>query len=167
MSQGKDPEASPCGDAAAPSYFEFESDFVDSLRCIPMVVRLRLDVSGVKLKLNEWSKLGKTERCALAESPCVTGEEITAFRESLSGMVEQATGSRPSLLADLPEPVWDRSDAVPAQVIEQAGALGLAFPVRAWAALRPLQRFALVKLSRPGHENRNFLPAMKEFGLAP
>ncbi|MGB0562374.1 MAG: nitrate reductase associated protein, partial [Spirulinaceae cyanobacterium] len=35
-----------------------------------------------------------------------------------------------------------------------------------WQALRPDQRFALIKLSRPGHENRNFLPAMQEFGLA-
>ncbi|MDA0674030.1 MAG: hypothetical protein O3C67_10055, partial [Cyanobacteria bacterium] len=33
------------------------------------------------------------------------------------------------------------------------------------AGLIPLQRFALIKLSRPGHENRNFLPACQEFGL--
>jgi hypothetical protein len=150
-----------------PSYFAFESDFVDSLRCIPMAVRLRLDVSGVKLKLNEWSKLNHAERCALVESPCGTEEEIAAYRDSLSRMVEQAAGVRPSLLAELPEPVWEKSDAIPAQVIDQARALGLAFPPEAWASLRPLQRFALVKLSRPGHENRNFLPAMREFGLAP
>jgi hypothetical protein len=27
-----------------PVLFKFESDFVDSLRCIPMVVRLKLDL---------------------------------------------------------------------------------------------------------------------------
>jgi hypothetical protein len=35
-----------------------------------------------------------------------------------------------------------------------------------WAALSPLQRFALIKLSRSSHENSNFLPALKEFQLA-
>lgn len=30
---------------------------------------------------------------------------------------------------------------------------------------RVLQRFALYKLTRPGHDNDNFLPAMREFGL--
>jgi len=29
-----------------------------------------------------------------------------------------------------------------------------------------LQRFALFKLTRKGHGNRNFLPALREFGLA-
>ena len=36
-----------------------------------------------------------------------------------------------------------------------------------WAALAPLQRFALYKLTRPGHKNENFLPAMREFTLLP
>jgi hypothetical protein len=31
--------------------------------------------------------------------------------------------------------------------------------------LTPLQRFALIKLTRSQHENNNFLPALIEFGL--
>jgi hypothetical protein len=34
-----------------------------------------------------------------------------------------------------------------------------------WKDLNVLQRFALLKLTRPGHENKNFPKAMKEFGL--
>ena len=34
-----------------------------------------------------------------------------------------------------------------------------------WKELSPLQRFALIKLSRRGHENRNFYPALQEFKL--
>ena len=34
-----------------------------------------------------------------------------------------------------------------------------------WKNLNPLQRFALTKLTRGGHENENFLPALREFGL--
>jgi hypothetical protein len=153
-------------DASADSaFFGFEADFVDSLRCIPMAVRLRLDVTGVKLKLNEWSKLGQAERLALAKNPCRSDAEMSAYREGLFRLVEKTSATRPSMLLDLPDPVWEDPTRVPAQVLEQAKALGLEFPGEAWASLSPLQRFALTKLSRPGHENRNFLPAFREFGL--
>jgi len=34
-----------------------------------------------------------------------------------------------------------------------------------WKNLNSLQRFALIKLTRGGHENENFIPALREFGL--
>ncbi|MDB5105605.1 MAG: hypothetical protein JWP91_3294 [Fibrobacteres bacterium] len=146
-------------------FFGFEADFVDSLRCIPMAVRMRLDITGVKLKLNEWSKLSRDQRLELASKPCGTETEIEAYREAVSRMAEESSGARPSMLPELPETVWENADLVPEQVLEQAHALGMELPLAAWASLHPLQRFALVKLSRPGHENRNFPPAMREFGL--
>lgn len=63
------------------TFFKFEADFVDTLRCVPMIVRFKLDTVGIKLSLRAWS------------------------------------------------------------------------------------RFALAKLARGGHENANFLPALREFGL--
>jgi len=36
---------------------------------------------------------------------------------------------------------------------------------RAWSELNALQRFTLFKLTRPGHRNRNFPLALREFGL--
>lgn len=146
--------------------FRFESDFVESLRCIPMAVRYRLDAAGVKLKLNEWSKLGKPERRILVDLPCGTPEEIRTFREMLSSLVAVACGAPPGLLSEAPEPLWE-SETTPAQVQEKARECGLLLPDDAWASLSALQRFALLKLSRPGHENRNFLPALDEFGVLP
>ncbi|MBD0342498.1 MAG: nitrate reductase associated protein, partial [Microcoleus sp. Co-bin12] len=37
------------------TFFEFEADFVEALRCIPMKVRLKLDTCGIKLKLQDWN----------------------------------------------------------------------------------------------------------------
>jgi hypothetical protein len=145
--------------------FGFESDFVASLRCIPMAVRYRLDLSGVKLKLNEWSKLKEGDRRSLVGRPCGTPEEIAAYREELSDLVARTCGHPPSLLPDPVDRQWD-SPAVPSQVREKAAAEGMTLADSAWASLSPLQRFALIKLSRPGHENLNFRPAAREFGLA-
>jgi hypothetical protein len=50
-------------------------------------------------------------------------------------------------------------------VQEKANEIEHAIALDQWASLTPLQRFALIKLSRSGHENRNFLPALQEFDL--
>jgi hypothetical protein len=60
--------------------------------------------------------------------------------------------------------VW-KSEGVPEQVLARAGEMGVVISQGQWAALHPLQRFALVKLVRPGHEGHNFGPVLKEFRL--
>ena len=40
-------------------------DFTADLRCIPMAVHRKLDLAGIKLKLQHWSALGETERAKL------------------------------------------------------------------------------------------------------
>lgn len=147
-------------------FFGFESDFVDSLRCIPMQVRMQLDVAGVKLKLNEWSRFSPEDRLSLTRYECGTPDGIREYRAALIILVAKTSGVAPSMLPELPEPVWENGATVPGQVAAQARSLGLEVAPAAWSRLDPLERFALVKLSRAGHENRNFLPAMKEFGLA-
>lgn len=144
-------------------YFAFESDFVDTLRCVPMCVRLKLDQAGVKLKLNEWSKMDPAERAYMADMPCGTRDEVRGFRDFTSLLVRINCGALPSLMTP-PDPLWEAGTA-PAQVTEKAATLGLPFPADAWGRLDALQRFALVKLSRPGHEGANFAPALREFGV--
>ena len=43
--------------------------------------------------------------------------------------------------------------------------LNLAVGGQGWQGLSELQRFALMKLSHPGHEHRNLPRALAEFGL--
>jgi len=43
---------------------------------------------------------------------------------------------------------------------------GCGLTVEQWSDLAPIQRFALIKLTRPGHEmTSSFVEALKEFGL--
>jgi hypothetical protein len=145
--------------------FDFEADFIDSLRCIPMQVRYKLDTCGIKLKLQHWHLFGYTDRQQLTLMPCETAIEIQAYREFLSELIIKATGDRPKELPIDPEPDWLNASRVPEVVVDKAQTVGVDITVNQWALLPPLQRFALIKLSRAGHENRNFLPAAQEFGL--
>ncbi|GCD54512.1 hypothetical protein NBRC3188_3209 [Acetobacter pasteurianus NBRC 3188] len=42
--------------------FNFEMDFATSLRCIPMIVRMKLDLCGVKLSLRQWCRFTRQEQ---------------------------------------------------------------------------------------------------------
>ncbi|HUO21717.1 MAG TPA: nitrate reductase associated protein [Caulobacteraceae bacterium] len=149
-----------------PVYFRFEQDFVDSLRCVPMGVRLKLDLCGVKLSLRQWSRFTKTDRQDLAAAPCQTPPEIDRFRAAVIALIHQRANQSPAFIPIEADPLWAETDGVPGGVTAQATDLGRRPPsLEQWRSLSELQRFALVKLSRPGHENENFLPALGEFGL--
>lgn len=143
--------------------FRFEADFVDSLRCIPMAVRMKLDIVGIKLSLAQWHQFSSEQRQQLVEMPCGSPTEKNDYRSTLQNWILRETG-KPAKELDSTSYPWE-SNLLPKTVIDQASSLGYKFSQTQWAGLSPLQRFALIKLSRPGHENKNFEPALIEFGL--
>jgi hypothetical protein len=64
-----------------------------------------------------------------------------------------------------PYPTWLDSNNLPVTLQEKAQEIGISISLSQWANLTSLQRFALIKLSRPGHENKNFPRAIAEFNL--
>ncbi|HEY3796997.1 MAG TPA: nitrate reductase associated protein [Caulobacteraceae bacterium] len=151
---------------AADGFFAFEADFVASLRCIPMSVRLKLDRAGIKLSLRQWSCFTRLDRQALVDAPCRSGPEIDRYAGRLVALVRDRAGETAKPLPEPVDPQWEGADRPPPAVVAFANGQGLAAPTpRQWAALSELQRFALVKLSRDNHDNVNFMPAMREFGL--
>ncbi|MBN3921824.1 nitrate reductase associated protein [Nostoc sp. NMS4] len=146
-------------------FFQFEAEFVDSLRCIPMQVRCKLDTCGIKLKLSDWNQMATDQRQVLVELPCTTETEIQSYREYIQQLIIQRTGIPATKLSIEPHPAWLDSAIVPASLQEKAQEIGVTLTQQDWTALTPLQRFALIKLSHPGHENKNFKRAIAEFHL--
>lgn len=137
--------------------FAFETAFNDGLRCVPMAVRLKLDQAGVKMDLRAWVKFTDDERRELLDLPAGPG-----FRNRARALATERLGEVPK---DLPVPEkfpWEQ-DEPPADLAAKAAQESVS--LAGWTALSHLQRFALAKLSRPSHENHNFLPACREFGL--
>ena len=148
--------------SAWPSHcFAFEADFTGDLRCIPMAVRRKLDLAGVKLKLVHWGGLETQERqqlLAWGDGP----EEIAALRDWLMVRSHQLPQGPASPLEPAVSYSWQQGEQVP-EVLQQACAqLQLTLRPNAWRQLSELERFALVKLSHPGHEHRNLPLALVE-----
>lgn len=146
--------------------FEFEQDFAGSLQCIPMVVRFKLDHCGIKLSLEQWCRFTHVDRQQLVQFPCSTPNTKAVYRRMLADMIYTRAGQEAKEVRIDPAPEWANAEAVPAQLQRYASQAGLTPPtVTQWAGLSPLQRFALLKLTRAGHDNANFTPAMREFGV--
>ena len=148
-------------------YFNFEEDFIEkNVRCIPMIVRFKMDAAGIKLKLAEWSKFKREERVELALMPATTAEELQAYHQYLTKLVVQYTGINPTELVVEDNPDWDNVKTVPEVITEKSKEFDATIVLKQWQNLTSLQRFALLKLSKSGHENINFPKALKEFNLA-
>jgi hypothetical protein len=147
--------------------FEFESDFVASLRCIPMAVRMKLDRCGLKVTLRQWSRLSHEDRQTLLHCLCRSPNEVSEYRRLVSDLLMKRAHENVRPLEEASEALQLMSGAIPGSVIDFARSVGLSPPSEAdWAALSDLQRFALIKLTRKNHDNVNFAPAMREFALA-
>lgn len=144
--------------------FNFEMDFATSLRCIPMIVRMKLDLCGVKLSLRQWCRFTRQEREILVIQSVTTLAEEEGYREFLLHLIKTRTGEEPKLLPSAKTEPWQLLHSVPEVIKLKAKEKGLQAPTPdQWQHLSPLQRFALLKLTRSGHENQNFAPALKEF----
>ena len=159
------PEGEMSVSMAASPYFDFEQDFVGSLRCIPMQVRHSLDTCGVKLKLEHWNKFTQAERQSLVAWPCRTRTEANVYRDRLQALICDRCGEPAKTLDISDSPPWQNLATIPPQVVDKFQSQAIPITLEQWANLSELQRFALIKLSRSSHENNNFMPAVEEFGL--
>jgi hypothetical protein len=151
--------------AKSANYFQFEADFVNTLQCIPMLVRMKLDNCGVKLKLVHWNQFSQAERETLVNLPCSTLNQRHTYRKWLQDLIITKTGQPAKDLAIDPNPPWLNEANIPDSVQTKAQEHNLSLSLEQWSNLNPAQRFALIKLSRPSHENKNFRPALQEFGI--
>ena len=147
------------------SYFQFEADFVGSLQCIPMSVRMKLDNCGIKLKLAHWNQFSQQERQMLVDKSCSSESERMAYRNWLQNLIIVKTGQPAKQLAVDPNPPWLDPTNIPDSVELKTAECQANLSLEQWSNLSPAQRFALIKLSRPSHENKNFVPALQEFGI--
>ena len=74
------------------------------------------------------------------------------MKEDLSSVHEQYKDQTPAI----------QSDVVPDQLKQAAALRSVELTNRAWADLRELERFALCKLARPGHDHHNLEAALSE-----
>lgn len=142
-------------------YFYFEDDFIRDLRCIPLCVRRKLDLIGIKLKLTHWQEFNLTEKSKIVNWPD-SRKELLNLKEFLKNKTSNSKyGEAKEIKESINEP-WQNNTKVPDKVLKAAQKRGINISDEKWKNLSELDRFAFCKLIRPSHEHNNLDKAFEE-----
>jgi len=142
--------------------FDFEAGIYQSLSCLPMAARRKLDRLGLKISLEQWQRMSRAERLMICHAPASTPEEHEALSLFLHEVALARSGSPPRPLSDESRQEAEPAVEPPAPLVANANQLGVVLTSREWQRLDEDERYALIKLggvSRPSH---NFKAALAE-----
>ncbi len=141
--------------------FAFEADLYETLECLPMAVKRKLDRIALKIGRKQWTAMGQGERLAICHLPAESKEEC----ETLRLFILEAVARQGTEPVSLPESVRQLSEPpreIPAAVAESARAVGFLIDQQKWTSLDADQRYALIKLIDAG-KKRKRSRALAEF----
>ncbi len=73
-----------------PRIFSFERELHATLDLMPLAIRRKLDLAGVKLSLDGWQAMAIADRRALVEAEVGDDASLAAFAASLRAAAERA-----------------------------------------------------------------------------
>jgi hypothetical protein len=142
--------------------FDLEGDIHRTLEFIPLAVRRKLDLAGLKLSLAAWTAMTRAERLAVCHLPVDGPGDLEVYREAVAGFAERAGHpAAPLEGGPLDGSAWGAS-RIPESVAARAPRLWAA----QWSALPEEARYVLFRLSEPRRGPEKLEAALRELRLA-
>ena len=142
--------------------FRYESEFYPTLSRVPLHVRMKLDVTGVKISLSDWRSFSFEERTALCHLPVDTDEEQRAFVGTLDFLSRRYRGAPVAMTQAINSLLWDRPNQVPSPVAEKSAERGQTVTPEEWARWKSHQRYALYKTAVSQSDPEPFFAVLGE-----
>src|SRR6202167_3895204 len=143
--------------------FKFEGEMHESLQCVPMAVRRKLDRVGLKIGLEQWKSLDRGERLAICHFPVDSSEECDGLAVWIREAMKRRLGVEPNTLTDTQRASAEPPASPPNRVVMHARAAGFDLSDAAWSRLDSDERFALMKMADAETPSHNLGAALKEF----
>ena len=124
--------------------YNYEAEYYSALTRVPLDVRRKLDLAGVKIALKEWLAFSLEERAVLCHLPCETDEEREVYGRYLDFLCRHYFGKPAERVAAISDAHWG-PEQLPRAVAEKSSALGGEVTLNQWRALSGPQRYALYK----------------------
>jgi hypothetical protein len=145
--------------------FTFEGDIHDSLDCVPLSVRRKLDLAALKISLDGWQQLLRAERLSLCHLPVDSEQELTVYREVLVEFCTRASVPLKRLEdGNASSRAWNTPN-VPQAVGARVAELGGSLTDPAWCSLDEESRYALLKLADPKRNPLKIHALLVELGI--
>jgi hypothetical protein len=124
--------------------FAYEAEFYPALNRLPLHVRMKLDLTGIKISFNDWLAFSFEERTVLCHLPIETVDERQAFTSYLDFLSRKYRGEPVATTKMMPRWLWDRT-RVPEAVAQKSAATSHAVTLAEWSDWQAHQRYALYK----------------------
>jgi hypothetical protein len=147
--------------------FDFEAEIYESLSCLPMAARRKLDRLGLKISLEQWQRLSRGERLMICHAPASMPDECEALRLFIHEVTMARSGFPPRPLSDDSRKEAEPVAEPPAALVTNANSLGVALTAREWERLDDDERYALIKLGGAPRPSHNFKAALHELLASP
>src|SRR5713101_3569857 len=123
--------------------FEFEAEIYESLSCLPMAARRKLDLIGLKIGLQQWQQLSRGERLMICHAPASMPDECEALRLFLHEAAVARSGSPPRPLSEESRRDAEPPAEPPPPLVANANVLGVTLTAQEWERLDGDERYAL------------------------
>lgn len=141
--------------------YPYEAEFYPTLSRVPLDVRRKLDITGIKLSLQDWLAFSLEERRVLCHLPCDTAEEQQVFAEFLDFLSQRHRGLAVERLAALSASLYDAS-GVPEPVTQKSTALHASVTADEWHQWPAHHRYALYKTAISRAQPEAFEQVLKQ-----
>ncbi len=141
--------------------FRYEAEYYPNLSRLPIDVRMKLDVTGIKISLNDWLSFSFAERTVLCHLPCSSEEEKAVFTAYLDFLSQKYRGAPVQMAEVMDSALWERS-LVPEPVREKSADLGGVVTTNEWLGWHPPQRYALYKTATSKSQPEAFADVLDE-----
>jgi hypothetical protein len=145
--------------------FKFEDEMHESLQCVPMAVRRKLDRVGLKIGLEQWKSLDRGERLAICHFPVDSSEECDGLGVFIREAMKRRFGVEPKSLSDAQRASAEPPASPPNRVVANARVAGFDLDDAVWSRLDGDERFALMKMADADTPSHNLGAALKEFSV--
>jgi hypothetical protein len=144
-------------------HYRHESDIYPSFSRIPLHLRMKLDVTGIKISLKDWLAFSIEERAVLCHLPVESEEEKQAFSSYLDFLSRRYRGGPVATTAAMSSSVWESAHQVPVPVAGKSAPQIPPVTIEEWRHWQSHQRYALYKTALSQSEPEQFFAVLKEF----
>lgn len=143
--------------------YRHESTIYPSLSRIPLHVRMKLDVTGIKISLKDWLAFNIEERKVVCHLPVETADEKQVFSSYLDFLLQRHCGTPAATTPAVSVSAWESTHQVPDPVASKSAPEIPPVNIDEWRRWKSHQRYALYKTALSQSEPEQFFAVLEEF----
>jgi hypothetical protein len=142
--------------------FRYESEFYPTLSRVPLHVRMKLDLTGIKISLRDWLSFSFEERTALCHLPVEANEEQQVFVNYLDFLSRKYRAAPVTMTEAMRKALWDDPNEISEPVAEKSRERGRSVTSQEWTRWKSHQRYALYKTAVSKSDPEQFFAVLAE-----